>query len=177
MHIWFWGDFGRDFRLRESFWLFPLLHQNRLWLQLGPRRQRCVDCACNVIPTLSLCNLWILTNLIKRWRTHHWAPQTAFQMTGSPPPETSAPDNSCLKSSPYLRSHKNSWGNFGPVDALLHLIHVDLRVGSTFRVWCHLIEKKKLQTNIWIKDAFVHVLDDDRSPGRGGLDGVGYYKV
>ena len=95
MHIWFWGDFGRDFRLRESFWLFPLLHQNRLWLQLGPRRQRCVDCACNVIPALSLCNLWILTNLINRWRTHHWAPQTAFQMTGSPPPETSAPDNYC----------------------------------------------------------------------------------
>ena len=30
---------------------------------------------------------------------------------------------------------------------------------------------------IWIKDAFGHVLDDDRSPGRGGLDGVGYYKV
>ena len=96
MHIGFWSHFRRDFWLRQSFWLFPLLDQDWLWLQLRAQRQWRVDfCSnCTVSNALSLWNLFVKLFLfchIGMSNSHHWAPQTVFQMTGSPPPETSAP--------------------------------------------------------------------------------------
>ena len=61
MHIGFWSHFRRDFWLRQSFWLFPLLDQDWLWLQLRPQRQWRVDfCSnCTVSSALSLWNLFV----------------------------------------------------------------------------------------------------------------------
>ena len=96
MHIGFRSHFRRDFWLRQSFWLFPFLDQDWLWLQLRAQRQCGVDFSTNCTLTSSALSfwkyLWKYFSFVRfEGAAHHWAPQTVFQMTGSPPPETSAP--------------------------------------------------------------------------------------